>query len=80
MYDPHNGKFVPLDEQTAKAFDDPNVTLTETQKVQREWTRFAEGETIEVKGIKFRVDEIGEQRLVLKPINKAEFAEKTARR
>jgi hypothetical protein len=75
MYDTSNNKFVPISPELAKAFADPNAQLTETQKTQRQWTRFAEGETVEVKGIKFHVHEIGEKRLILKPIDKASFAQ-----
>jgi hypothetical protein len=72
MYDPHENKFVPLDEQMAKAIDSP--TATPAQKIQRQWTRFSEGETVEVKGFKFHVHEIGERRLILKTIDRNSFA------
>lgn len=70
MYDAGNNRFVPLDPTLAAKLDDPDAVLTEPEKIQRGWTRFAEGETVEVKGIKFRVHEIGESRLILKPIEK----------
>lgn len=38
---------------------------------KRHWTRFQEGETLEVKGILFRVWEVGESRIVLKPLKVA---------
>lgn len=75
MYDPYNNRFEPISPELASKFADPSATLTKLQTKQREWTRFSEGETIEVKGVKFRVAEIGERRLVLKPIDKAAFAE-----
>ena len=62
MYDPNENKF---------------VHVNENSKVSREWTRFAEGETVDVKGITFRIHEIGETRLILKPIDRAAFAAKT---
>jgi hypothetical protein len=77
MYDAGNNRFVPIDAELAKKFDDPTAALTTIQKQQRDWTRFSEGETVTVKGVNFHVHEIGESRLILKPINKAEFAEKT---
>lgn len=73
MHDPVNNRFVPLSSELANKFDDPNAQLTETEKVQRQWTRFSEGETVNVKGINFRVHEIGESRLILKPIDKKTF-------
>jgi hypothetical protein len=76
MYDPHERKFVPLPEEFQKRLDDPKAELTPTEKIQRDWTRFSEGETVNVKGINFRVHEIGESRLVLKPLDKQGFAEK----
>ena len=69
---------VPLSHDFMAKLNDPNAQLTETEKVQREWTRFSEGETVTLKGINFRISEIGESRLILKPINKAEFAEKNS--
>jgi hypothetical protein len=54
MYDPHESRFVTVPE-----------TLTHSQC---DWARFQEGETISVKGIPMRVHEIGESRLILKPI------------
>jgi hypothetical protein len=77
MYSEQEHKFIHLDEHLAAKFDDPTAKLTEHQKIQREWTRFAEGETVEVKGVHFRIHEIGETRLILKPIDKAAFAAKT---
>lgn len=74
MYDPQQNNFVPLTPELAAKFDKPETELTPTERIQREWTRFSEGETVEVKGIKFRVHEIGESRLILKPIDKAAFA------
>ena len=76
MYSPDSNSFIPLDAQLSAKFANPEAVLTATEKIQRTWTRFSEGETIEVKGIRFSVDEIGERRLVLKPIDKKEFAEK----
>jgi hypothetical protein len=70
MHDPVNNRFVPISDELAAKFADPKAQLTDTEKVQREWTRFAEGETVNLKGINFRVHEIGESRLILKPIDK----------
>lgn len=55
MYDPSEKimRPVPEDETTLKP-------------EQRKWTRFQEGEAIDVKGISMIVHEIGESRLVLK--------------
>jgi len=75
-YDPQQNKMVLFTREQVEKFYDPNAILTPIEKVQREWTRFAEGETVTVKGVNFRIHEIGETRLVLKPINKAEFAER----
>jgi hypothetical protein len=36
----------------------------------KDWTKFQEGETVQLKGCQFRVHEIGENRMVLKPIPK----------
>lgn len=35
---------------------------------KRNWTRFTEGEHVDLKGIIFRVHEVGESRIVLKPV------------
>ncbi len=75
-YCPEENKLVPFSDEQMVRFNDPAAQLTPTEKIQRSWTRFAEGETVNVKGINFRIHEIGETRLILKPINKAEFAEK----
>lgn len=74
MHDPVNNRFIPISDELAKKFADSNAQLTETERVQRQWTRFSEGETVNVKGINFRVHEIGESRLILKPIDKKAFA------
>jgi hypothetical protein len=60
MYDPHENKFVPVDESAIATLPHP----------QRDWTRFQEGETVDLKGISFNVHEVGESRIVLKPIKK----------
>jgi hypothetical protein len=69
VYNSENNRFEPIDPALARKFDDPKAKLTTHQKVQRDWTRFSEGETVEVKGILFRVHEIGETRVILKPIH-----------
>lgn len=76
MYDAGNNAFVPINPELAAKFANPDAVLTATEAIQRTWTRFSEGETVTVKGIEFRVDEISERRLVLKPIDKKAFAEK----
>lgn len=55
MYDPHERIMRPIPEDETKMSSE-----------QRNWTRFQEGELINVKGITMRVHEIGEARLVLK--------------
>lgn len=59
MHDPYQNKFVsvPADEST----------LT---REQRSWTRFQEGEQVDLKGTSFVISEIGESRMILKPIKK----------
>jgi hypothetical protein len=54
MYDPDNNKFVPADSGTPSQ--------------QRDWTKFSEGDTVRIKDVLFRVHEVGESRLVLKPV------------
>ncbi len=68
MYDPSQNRIVPISDELAAKFADPEAQLTPRERTQREWTRFSEGETVNVKGVNFRVHEIGESRLVLKPI------------
>ncbi len=49
------------------------IHLTEEEAVnlnKREWTQFTIGEIVEVKGIKFSVHNVGNQKLVLKFANK----------
>lgn len=65
MYDPSERQMYPIDPELAKKFAS-GEGLTEREKVQRDWTRFEEGEVIQVKGVNMRVHEIGESRLVLK--------------
>ena len=55
MFDPNERIMRPVPEDES--------TLTPNQ---RTWTRFEEGEELMVKGIKMRVHEIGESRMVLK--------------
>ena len=55
MFDPGERVMRPVPEDES--------TLT---SAQRTWTRFQEGEELTVKGIKMRVHEIGESRMVLK--------------
>lgn len=66
MHDPHNNVMVPVSAELAKAFAGPESELTPAQRVQRDWTRFQEGELISIKGVMFYVHEIGESRMVLK--------------
>ena len=55
MFDPGERVMRPVPEDESK--------LT---SAQRTWTRFQEGEVLDIKGIKMRVHEIGESRMVLK--------------
>lgn len=56
MHDPQENKFVPIPENMKP--DDE----------RHKWTRIQIGELVEYKGIRFRVHEIGETRMVLKLI------------
>ena len=60
MYDPQQNKLVPVEESAIASLPHP----------QRDWTRFQEDELFVIKGVYFRVHEIGESRLVLKPVEK----------
>lgn len=73
MYSRYENKMVPISEELAAKFADPEAQLTPMEREQREWTRFAEGETVNVKGINFHVHEIGESRLILKPLDKTSW-------
>lgn len=55
MFDPSERIMNPVPE------DESNLT-----PAQRDWTRFQEGETVNVKGSNMRVHGIGESRIVLK--------------
>lgn len=47
------------------------VPITEAnQKLTRDWTKFTEDEHVLLKGVVFRVHEVGESRLVLKPLKR----------
>lgn len=58
MYDPNENKFVPV--------EDEGYAILSPE--QRGWTKFQEGEVVQFRGIYFRIHEIGESRIVLKPI------------
>lgn len=68
MYDPGAKEFRPIPPDLAAKFAGPVENLTPTERVQRDWTRFEEGELIRIKGINFRLTEVGETRLVLRPL------------
>jgi AMMECR1 domain-containing protein len=70
MYNPEGNRFEPIDPELLKKFNGDVAVLTPTEKVQRDWTRFQEGEKVDLKGISFKVDEVGESRIVLKPIKR----------
>lgn len=70
MYNPEGNRFEPIDPELLKKFVS-GQGLTPTETTQRDWTRFQEGETVDLKGISFKVHEVGESRIVLKPIKKA---------
>jgi hypothetical protein len=70
MHCPDSNTLQPISDELAKKFADPNATLTPVERVQRDWTRFEEGEGIVIKGVLFRVHEIGESRMVLKLVKK----------
>lgn len=55
MFDPNNKVMVPVPSD-----------LTKLTPQQRTWTRFQEGERVNLKGVDMRIHEIGETRLVLK--------------
>jgi hypothetical protein len=71
MYDPNNNVMVPLSPELREKFANPDAVLTETEKVQRNWAQFHEGERISIKGVLFYVHEIGESRMVLKFVTAA---------
>jgi hypothetical protein len=66
MHDPVNNRLVAVTPALAGKFAGPESELTPTERVQRDWTRFNEGELISIKGVMFYVHEIGESRMVLK--------------
>jgi hypothetical protein len=66
MYDPQNQTMVPVTPELQAAFDGPEENLTPTQRLQRTWTQFQEGEKLNIKGVIFRIHEIGPKRVVLK--------------
>jgi hypothetical protein len=70
MYDPGANKFRPIPPELASKFAGPVEHLTPVERVQRDWTKFEEGEHISIKGVLFYVHEIGSSRLVLKPVKK----------
>ncbi len=57
---PGTGEVVQLDEQFRRR--DPE----RFNKIEREWVQFNIGEVIEVRGIRFKVHDVSDQRLVLK--------------
>lgn len=57
MYDPNENKFVPVKE-------------TPVTPENQTWTRFEEGELVTMKGIVFKITEVGETRLILRPIKR----------
>jgi hypothetical protein len=59
MHDPTENKFVTVPQQMPR--DD----------ARHKWTRFEEGEIINLRGIDMRVAEIGESRIVLKLIKES---------
>jgi len=67
---PDTGRFEHIHPELAAKFADQSAILTPQERKMREWTQFQEGEEVTLKGITFRVHEIGETRLVLKPIKK----------
>lgn len=52
----------------ANVFEPLPANEAEIPNEKRAWARFTEGETVEMKGVRFRVHEIGESRIVLKPL------------
>ncbi len=68
MVNPQNpSQFIPLSESDIKEYKSPFARPVDQAIVDsRHWPRFSEGEVITIKGIAFRVHEIGETRLVLK--------------
>lgn len=69
-FNPEAGKFEEITMQDQQAFDGPVGELTPHQRKKRDWTQFSVDEIIEIKGIKFKVGDIGPSRLVLKPLKK----------
>lgn len=67
---PDTGRFEHIHPELAAKFADNFATLTPQEQKMRDWTSFYEGEEVNLKGITFRVHEIGETRLVLKPVKK----------
>ena len=72
MHNPESNTFVRLTDEMKKAFSQPPTQLTEQQRKEREWTRFEEGEIVSLKGVLMAVHEIGETRLVLRPVKRDE--------
>lgn len=66
MHDPVNNRFVLATPELQAAFAKSPKENTPAERIQRDWTRFHEGEHLNVKGVNFKVHEIGEKRMVLK--------------
>jgi hypothetical protein len=69
MVGPDQSRFHQMTPELADQFLKAPLEVPEAQSPTRNWTRFDEGETVFIKGVGFRVHEIGETRMVLKLIN-----------
>lgn len=57
---PATGEVVRLDEKFEREHPE------RAAQIRRDWVQLTPGEIVEVKGIRFRVHDVGDQRLVLK--------------
>jgi hypothetical protein len=74
MVNPNSNSFMPIDSVLQKEFtaiDEHGDKAEVSQHVreQHKWARFTEDEIIRIKGVSFRVHEIGEKRIILKVVS-----------
>jgi hypothetical protein len=68
MYNTDTARFEPLTPALAAKFAGPDESLTATERKYKSFARFETGEVIVIKGMQFRVGQIGPRKLVLRPL------------
>ncbi len=68
MFNTDTARFEPIPEKLVAKFAGRDSELTSEERKYKNFARFETGEIVVIKGMQFRVGQIGPRKLVLRPV------------